>query len=428
MTRFQVGTVDSRRRPPGFGAKGAVLAALAVLLLLPMGAAHYGSTARPSISSSPQSPLSVAALPTVWRVTGGPSHLSMATPVSTVVFRNLPSSSVDGIARPYLEPAAPSKIWPSNSSPSAPLAATTAATPAVGPGFAGADYSNCYCAPPDVIDAAGPTQVVEMVNLWMQVWTKQGVPVHAASAGTFFGSGYDFLSDPKILYDNQSGRWFASIFDSGAGGTGLARLAVSSNSDAAGTWTIFTMITSPTGEFPDQPILGVSDQLVAVGGNMFSETTSAFFGAEYWVVDKSALLNGTAGAVQSWGPDPNYLSIHPVQSLGATATQYFVSSTSASATSVAIWAVSGVPPSATVAQANLTVATYSGAPAGRAPGGGLIDSADTRIQTALWQDGNLWMGFDVQCTPSGDSTARACVRVIEASATGPAVVQDFNYG
>ena len=427
MGHFQTAPPDAHREPRNRATGLAGIAVLAVLLLLPAGGHVLGPTVHPAPVNSRS--ITMAASPGAgWVADRAPASLSSISPVRQFVLRDLPTLP----AGPTELGAGPRHVslssGPGPLGRSAPLAPSVPAALALGPGFSGIDSSQCYCAPPDVIDAAGPTQIVEMVNLEMQVWTKQGVSVHAAGVSTFFGAGNDFLSDPRVLYDNQSGRWIASIFDSGPAGTGLIRVAISSTSDAAGTWTLFSGVTAPSGEFPDQPILGVSDNLVAFGGNMFSETTSAFFGSEYWVVDKAALLNGSSAAVESWGPDPNYLSIHPVQSLGSTSTQYFVSSTSAYATVIAVWAVTGVPPYSTVARSNLSVAAYLGAPAGRAPGGGLIDSADTRIQTALWQSGDLWMAFDDQCTPSGDIAARACVRVVEANVAGPAVVQDFDYG
>jgi len=395
--------------------------------LLPAGSLGHAPFAR-AAGPSESSAASGSALPARWAPDPTPSHVGTAERIGTVDLRNLPSASPN--AAPVDRPAA------STARPFVHAATTAHAlgaflTPAlqsIGAGFEGLNDSQCGCAPPDVIDAAGPTEIVEMVNLWMEVWTKQGVPVYSVSAPSFFGSGSDFLSDPRILYDNQSGRWFASIFDAGASGTGLIRFAVSSTSDAGGTWTVYSTLTSSSGEFPDQPILGVSDHLIAFGGNMFSESTGGFFGAEYWVVDKAALLNGTSATLQSWGPDPNYLSIHPVQSLGSTATQYFVSSTSASSTSVTLWAVTGVPPTASRVVSNLTVAGYATAPPGRAPGGGQVDSADTRVQVAVWQSGDLWMAFDDQCTPSGDTAARACVRIIEIVTATAQVLQDFDYG
>ncbi len=367
--------------------------------------------------------------PALWRPVTTPGQVSTASRAGTVDLAQLASTPLAvGGAFPTDLPARFAASSPATRTAAAALASPRPQAPALGPGFEGLNSTQCGCAPPDVIDAVGPTQIVEMVNLEVQVYSKTGVALHGASASSFFGAGSDFLSDPRVLYDNASGRWFASIFDAGPSGTGLVRLAVSAGSDATGTWYLFTMVSAPSGEFPDQPILGASSDLVAFGGNMFSESTSSFYGAEYWVVDKAALLNDSAAAVQSWGPDPNYLSIHPVQSLGPTSTQYFVSTTSASSDNVTMLAVQGVPPSSTVTWSTLLISSYTTAPAGREPSGGTIDSADTRVQSAVWQNGDLWLAFDDQCTPTGDSIPRACARLVEIATGSSSVLQDFDYG
>jgi hypothetical protein len=67
--------------------------------------------------------------------------------------------------------------------------------------------------PPDTQVAIGPTYVGEAVNDTFSVWARDGSPVANANLNLFFsvptGSGY-FFSDPRIIYDGPSGRWFLS--------------------------------------------------------------------------------------------------------------------------------------------------------------------------------------------------------------------------
>src|SRR5947199_10049788 len=68
--------------------------------------------------------------------------------------------------------------------------------------------------PPDVQVAAGPSHVVQMVDVLGRVSTKQGVEVQTFPLSTFFGvPSTDFISDPKVHFNTASGRWFASIAD-----------------------------------------------------------------------------------------------------------------------------------------------------------------------------------------------------------------------
>src|SRR5207247_7555524 len=67
--------------------------------------------------------------------------------------------------------------------------------------------------PPDVQVASGPNHVMEMVNLVEAIYLKNGTQVQNTLLGSFFKTGTDAISDPKILYDSNSSRWFASILD-----------------------------------------------------------------------------------------------------------------------------------------------------------------------------------------------------------------------
>src|SRR3989475_10982246 len=91
-------------------------------------------------------------------------------------------------------------------------------------GFAGLSYGMTYACgsgfpctnratPPDVQIAAGPNYIVEMVNIFYGVWTKQGALVKVSGLASLWGSGSDYIGDPKVLYDPQSGRRFASMLD-----------------------------------------------------------------------------------------------------------------------------------------------------------------------------------------------------------------------
>ena len=113
--------------------------------------------------------------------------------------------------------------------------------------------------PPDVTVAAGPGFVVEMVNLAESVWrTGGGTPqlVQTRDLAVLFGSGSDRLTDPRILFDATSGRWFASISDVDSEDV---LLAVSTGADPTGTWTVSSFDASGCA---DQPRLGIADDIV----------------------------------------------------------------------------------------------------------------------------------------------------------------------
>ncbi len=370
-------------------------------------AAHLGAAQGPT-STATLAPVRVVDVAALGALNGSP-------PASAARLRSVASAFASAAPVPRSAPT--------------PFAAGPSTTSA-GTGWSGLDSSQCACAPPDVILAVGPTQVVEMVNVAEEIWTKQGTFVTTVGLSTFFGSGSDFLSDPKILYDNASGRWFASILDVPSSGNGIVRLAVSQGPNASGLWTVYSSIHPASGEFADQPTLGVSAGVVGIGGNIFASSGATYYGAEYWVVNKTALVNGSAASIAAFGPNSNYESIHPVQSLTNTSTQYFVSSVYGSENSIAVFAETGVPPAnVAVTETNLSVTVMLAPPSATEPGSSsYLDTGDMRVQSALWQSGDLWLVLNDACIPNGGTASQACLRLIELSTTSSQVLEDFDYG
>ena len=148
-----------------------------------------------------------------------------------------------------------------------------------------------------------------MVNLGGEVFTKQGSSTKTFELPTFFkitGTS-DKVTDPKIIYDAPSGRWFASIADTT---TNDVRIAVSATNDPTGVWNVYRLAFSTC---PDQPLIGINDDKFAVSANDFASNCSgAFTGAQYYILDKSDLVNGVTSprSIQSQ-PDTSSFSLHP---------------------------------------------------------------------------------------------------------------------
>src|SRR2546426_185972 len=197
--------------------------------------------------------------------------------------------------------------------------------------------------PPDVQVAVGPNHVVEMVNVLGRISTKQGVEVRTFPLYSFFGvPSTDFISDPKIHFDSASNRWFASITDVT---TGSVLLEVSKSDDPTGLWNAYRVSTI-TG-CADQPLLGFSNLVVIISANDFSSCTGgnpSYLGVQYWVLNKTDLLSGATPRTMSFGPDPTLFSVHPVQSLRSTDTQFMVSTGSGPTSTLTLFSVTGVPP------------------------------------------------------------------------------------
>src|SRR5262249_45598839 len=112
--------------------------------------------------------------------------------------------------------------------------------------------------PPDVQVAAGPTAIVEMVNAAYSIWGRSGRLLAAGRLGTLYSSPRgddrrgDQLTDPRVLFDTRSGRWFSTLIDVTRR---EALVAVSDSSDPTAGWKVTANPFSPDlgGTCPDQP-------------------------------------------------------------------------------------------------------------------------------------------------------------------------------
>lgn len=204
------------------------------------------------------------------------------------------------------------------SSPMAPLAKITSG-PVLSISFDAVNFdgdaasSGYYHIPPDPIGAAGPSNVVCMVNTTIQWYTKAGVLVGGKrlgkngtnAAGSFFESLSPLTStfDPKVIYDQYAERFVAVALEQTGNPSNTSRIfvAVSSSSDPSGLW-YFLAINSVVSIgnkdcWADYPGLAVDDKAVYITANMFTFTgLGTYSGARLWIIDK-----GVSGGFYSGG-------------------------------------------------------------------------------------------------------------------------------
>jgi hypothetical protein len=337
-------------------------------------------------------------------------------------------------------------------------AATLAAVEASVAGGIGANFpgigesnSDCQCEPPDTQVGAGPNDVVAVVNIAMNVFDKSGDLLLAKSLNDLYGIGANFSTDPRIRYDTQSGRWFISMLsldntDTSNSHNSYFNLAISNSSDPAGGFSLYQYETA--GSLGDQPGLGISNDKVVITGNAFSCkpdcTGNTFLGNEVLVIDKADLLDGAAAPrADFFAPpvDSNSFTILPAHEIDLAGnslpdTLYMASVQYGSANSIEVFTVTGTPsgpnpPGSSISKTSLPIGALVNPPQAPQLDGSskqLIDSGDNRLQDAEWRDGALWVAGDSQCTPPGDSTARACMRYIEILTSSMTVNQDFDFG
>jgi hypothetical protein len=150
--------------------------------------------------------------------------------------------------------------------------------------------------PPDQGSAVGPNHYVEAVNLAIAVYNKDGtIAVPRTKIGTFLanagvpGLGNN-LSDPRIVYDQASDRWFFVVITTESNSNSIV-VAVSQTSDPTGAWkaTKFVANTIPN-NFADFPTIAVDANALYVASNNFLNSAT-FDGVSLTSIPKADLLN-----------------------------------------------------------------------------------------------------------------------------------------
>jgi hypothetical protein len=187
--------------------------------------------------------------------------------------------------------------------------------------------------PPDTMGCVGPNQFVQMTNGAFAVFTKTGRFLGGESLDLFWADLFPVngTSDPHIVYDSHSGRWFASSIDINDGiSSNHLFIAVSRTNDPLGAWSLYKVNAATQFEFADYDTLGVDDNGVYFGMNMFS-TDQSFSNAAIFATRKAPLLSGASSIVvtkfdgitdMEFSPQPAY----NFDTVAATGQEWIVSS------------------------------------------------------------------------------------------------------
>jgi hypothetical protein len=336
--------------------------------------------------------------------------------------------------------------------------------------------------PPDQGLCAGNGFAMEMVNSAFQVFDILGAPVgDSVDLAKFFNFPANtdtlssFASDPKCYFDQQSGRFFATVlripFDPNAGSISgsFLDLAVSDSNDPRGTWHVFEVDLTDDGSngspnhahcpcLGDQPLLGADANGIYVATNEFGLADGGFNGGQIYALDKQALTSGTlpkvvhlANLVLANGIG---ISIQPTTSpsgLGAddaNGSEYFLSSldfTGEGDNRIAMWALSNTAsladaePSVKLEHAVLKSEVYGMPPAASQPVDGpaplraclatgtcpglegfmasntaeQIETNDDRMNQTVFAAGHVWGALNTSVQAPGTVHAGIAMFVVE---------------
>jgi hypothetical protein len=313
--------------------------------------------------------------------------------------------------------------------PPTTAATTTTTSTSTSIGFNGLSEGQIggFYYPPDVQVAVGPNYIMEMNNLEGKTFTKTGGSVSTFSLYPLFGiSSSDKITDPRIMYDTGSGRWFASISDLTLS---TVKVAVSTSS-IPNTFKIFNFKFS---NCPDYPSIGLNDDKFAVSANLFASTCNgSYAGVQYYIINKSYMTGATSTPIYSRSsPNTSIFSLQPTQSLSSTATLYMVTVDADLSNHATVYSFSKPPSISNVPTiiVNYPIPTTHIPPDGLQRGTSTrVDTNDARILDTAWYQGRLWLTFNDACTPSGDVQTRSCIRLIQINTPTSSISQDFDVG
>jgi len=177
--------------------------------------------------------------------------------------------------------------------------------------------------PPDTNGAAGDTQYVQWVNTSFAVFSKAtGAVVHGPIAGNALWQGFGGQcqqqndGDPVVLFDRIARRWVFSQFAvSGGAGNYYACFAVSTTSDATGTYNRYAF-SMPN--FNDYPKIAVWPDAYYASFNLFAGATGGFVGGYACAFDRTKMLAGTAATAHCFQLSAAYGGLLPSDLDGST--------------------------------------------------------------------------------------------------------------
>ncbi|MCH7849446.1 MAG: hypothetical protein IIB53_13910 [Planctomycetes bacterium] len=277
--------------------------------------------------------------------------------------------------------------------------------------------------PPDTHLAVGPGlaaagRVIMVTNQQVGLWDKTGGLIAQRGLSNMFTGVGPFAFDPKILFDQHSGRFFIVCLRGFNTTQSEIHIAISSSgtpNNLSTDWTFLvgSGLTNVGGfdTWSDYPGIGADALSLFTTVNLF-DGSSAFRGIKIRIFDKAALLGGSYTFVDKNYADSstNVSTTQPAHVFGTTANGGFYLISRLGSTTYRLFHITGHP-AAPVATTNTFV--WSG---GTFPSDGGADQCTvanpdvatlrSRIQNAIHRNGHIW------CTLAADPDNDGRVEVV----------------
>lgn len=275
--------------------------------------------------------------------------------------------------------------------------------------FAGITYTSWI--PPDPTIAVGPNHIVVMVNSSIAIYNKSGTLLSGPTALSTWFSGLSLGSvfDPKVVYDNHSGRWITMAVTDDDASASAYLVSVSSNSDPTGSWVDWSLDADVDGStassnWADYPQIGFDENAVYITSNQFPFAGGSSVYSKLRILKKSELYG--AGPSVTWSDFWNYQNAdgtkvftwQPVHTLTTGAGKEWLVNTESRLSGDAITLYSVTNPMAATPtltrEATIAISSFSAAPDPTQLGGAsALDNIDARLLNAVYRNNRIYTTF-----------------------------------
>src|SRR5436190_4692961 len=171
--------------------------------------------------------------------------------------------------------------------------------------FDGLPFPICQCIPPGDNGAVGETQYVQVIRGAFEIFNKStGQSAAGPISLDFLWSGLgqpcqsNAAGDAIVLYDQLAGRWVITE----SAGMGIPTdqcIAVSTTSDAAGSWNRYAFHLGPN--FFDDPKIAIWPDGYYMSFNVFNSSGTTFLGPQPFAFDRTKMLAGLPASFLTTG-------------------------------------------------------------------------------------------------------------------------------
>ncbi|MBI5577321.1 MAG: fibronectin type III domain-containing protein [Deltaproteobacteria bacterium] len=292
------------------------------------------------------------------------------------------------------------------------LFAPASMAPALDNSFAGSDNPppGPDIVPPDTMGAAGPNHLVSALNSDFAVFDKAGNLLSRVTLNdfwTFTDSPGVNTFDPKVLFDQNSGRFIVSSAAGESAPNSWIMIAVSQTSDPEGNWVKVAIdadadadnvVRSNSADFPG---LGIDNVNIYIAANMFN-TLNFYQYSKAWAIPKTQLLGGSAPSQLEYyefrDPAGSDSSMQPAHTFGTPGAEYIAYEGINNLHLAKITFPGGVPTWENVGPVSVNSFTSTsflpGVP--QLGNSNTIDAGDTRVLNAVYRNDYVWTSHHVQ--------------------------------